>query len=786
MQRAAITALIFIYDPNNKPISDRVDPDDIIKNLIGEQGEGTISLSGDSAASLIASGSLDGPMALTLDNTMSGVQTADFSESSGTKRVTLISGDQDVKFNDDGGNSAYVASVATGKKNIELGDGNDVAVNDSPYAKVSIKAGKGEDTIVNRNGASTTVDVKKNGDTTIVPTSGKVTLTNYDNNNNAKIRTFEYDNLGDVIKDNSIKFGDGRMTMGDAVVVFDPDAKEVGGTFINLVDFDGDEQRVGFTHSDGGVLNASTSADDLILKGGYRESSSDKRKTGASTLIGGRGDDTILAGEGDLVRAGAGDNQIYVTDKNLRGTDGATIVLGDRGRNTVHGFNSGYEDADAVQVNKLSSLAFIYGEEGLVMRSGSAQIAFDGLTPAENLISYDDSETAAPYEVKIIDGKKEYNAAIAQEGMDIGVEPYSEANVFYGAKNSGSGINFSEYSGPIEVNLSSGTGSLDGTAAQFFNINKLKAGMEDAKLIGAAGKRNTLIAGPGNTSMWSAAGRDLMVGSADSENKDGVTTFFYMDKDGRDTITNFAFMTSANDYNADIISLPAGNVVSDVYMSGNDVVMGINGNPDDYLRLQNAVGQDFKINDRIAKVDKQGAFDNLADFYVINASNATMSVGPDIGDAQVWLDDRKTGAHGIIYHGEIKYLDASTANGNNTLVGNDLDNVIYGGLGSNSIWGGYGMSRDTLIGGKGRNTFFMGVNNGNDTITSVNAGDIIDLTTVRLEEIAGTTVTSSGTKIEFTDGSSLEVQGNAADVEYRMIDGSRYTADHNAGHWNKK
>ena len=778
---------VFIYDPNNTHIGEKTEPEDIIRNLIGDPEPGTISLSGDSAAALIDSGSLDGSMALTLDNSINNsVQTADFSESTGSKRVTLLGGDQDVKFNDDGGNAAYIASIATGRKNIELGDGNDVAVNDSPYAKVSIKAGLGEDTIVNRNDAKTTVDVKSNGDTTIVPTSGRVTLTNYDNNNHAKIRTYEYDDLAEAVKDNSIKFGDGNMTLGDAVVVFDPDAKDVGGTFANLVNYEGEEQRVGFTHTAGGVLNASNSSDNLVMKGGYRESSSDKRKTGASTLISGRGDDTILAGEGDFVNAGAGDNQIYVTDKALRGTDGATIVLGDKGRNTIHGFNGGYDDADAIQVKKANALEFIYGSDGLVMRSGNSQITFDGLDPAEEYITYDDAETAAPYELKIIEGKKEYNVAVAQEGMDIGVDEFSEAEIFYGEKNSGSGINFSEYSGPIEVNLGGGTGTLSGTAAQFFNINKLQAGDYDARLIGAAGKRNTLIAGTGNTSMWSAAGRDLMVGSADSEDKDGATTFFYMGNDGRDTITNFAFMTSANDYNADIISLPSGNIVSDVFMRGTDVIMGINGNANDYLVLQGAVGQNFKINDRVAKVDRNGTFDNLADYFVVNGANATMNVGADIGDAQVWLDDRKTGEHGVIYHGEIKYLDAKTANGNTTLVGNDLDNVIYGGNASNSIWGGYGMSRDTLVGGKGLNTFFFGYNNGNDTITSVNAGDIIDLSSIALEEIAGTTVTAGGTKIELTDGSSLEIQGNAADVEYRLIDGSKYTADHGAGHWNRK
>ena len=375
---------VYIADPNNKPITEKTKITDIVENLLGKQGSGTVSLSGDKAASVIASGNLDSPMALTLDNSNgSGVQNADFSNSTNSKRVTLLGGDQNVKFNDEGGNAAYVDKTAKGKKNIELGNGGDVAVNDAPNAKVSIKAGTGADTIVNRNGAKSTVDVKNNGDTTIVPTSGKVTLQNYSNDNNAKIRTFEYSDLQTAIKSNEIKFGDGVMTLGDAVVVFDPNASAVGGTFANLVGYLGDNQRVGFTHTDGGVLNASTSSDNLILKGNYAEKSSDKTKSGASTLISGRGNDTILAGGDDYVDAGAGENQIYITDKKFVGGEGVTILLAGKGKNTVHGFNGGFDGGDAIKVDDISAVKFIFDENGLVMRSGRANIIFDSLEPAE-------------------------------------------------------------------------------------------------------------------------------------------------------------------------------------------------------------------------------------------------------------------------------------------------------------------------------------------------------------------------------------------------------------------
>ena len=75
--------------------------------------------------------------------------------------------------------------------------------------------------------------------------------------------------------------------------------------------------------------------------------------------------------------------------------------------------------------------------------------------------------------------------------------------------------------------------------------------------------------------------------------------------------------------------------------------------------------------------------------------------------------------------------------------------------------------------------------NGKDIVTSAKDGDVIDLTTIGLEQIRATTITGGDTKLELTDGSSLNIQGNA-NVEYRLNDGSKYAADHSSGQWIKK
>ena len=155
-----------------------------------------------------------------------------------------------------------------------------------------------------------------------------------------------------------------------------------------------------------------------------------------------------------------------------------------------------------------------------------------------------------------------------------------------------------------------------------------------------------------------------------------------------------------------------------------------------------------------------------------------------MGNAQVWLNDNKTGLHGTYYLGDIKVLDAHEANGSNILAGNALDNVVIGGTGVNSIWGGFGSSEDTLIGGSGQNTFFFALENGNDIVQNAHDGDVIDLRHVLLAHVTSAEISDTGVKLELTDGSKLDVQSNAS-MEYRLHDGT-YIADHATHEWIKK
>ena len=646
--------------------------------------------------------------------------------------------------------------------------------------------GAGNDSVVVRNNANVTADVGDDKETLIIATTGNVTLENY-SDGNAAIGSFEYTYLAKAIKTNAIKFGDGVMTLGDAVITFDANAKSVGATKAHLVNAVGNKQAIGFTHTAGGTLDASKSTEAQVLKGNYAENSTDTQKSGGSNITGGLGNDTILIGAGDTANGGAGDDQIYITDSALR--EGGAVIVMSRGSDTVHNFSGGYTAADdEILISDLSEITFDTSS-GLVMRSGDSMLTFSGMGRSADLI--DDMASSADlvsdglnsnevYRLKLRAGSTTYNAAVAQRGQNIRVSNDEAANVFYGEN---SGVNFSEYTGAVSVNLGSGMGNVGGTAAQFHGIDKVSGGVGSSTLIGAAGSQNTLIAGTGGGEIWSSSGNDLMVGN--SADLAGSMKFNYLADDGQDTITGFDFMTSATDVASDWIDITTANAVTEVWLEGSNVMMRINQSENDYLTLAQGAGKDFRINNLIAKVaDRTVEYDGFANCYVANGTNATMTVAEGVVDANIWLNDLDSGLHGTYYLGDIKVLDGSNAVGSNILTGNYLDNIVIGGTGLNSIWGGYGYDNDILVGGNGQNTFFFALVNGHDTIQNAHDGDVIDLSTVGLGYIANTAITESGVAVGLVDGSVVEVQSNAA-IEYKTADGS-YVADHASGQWIKK
>ncbi|MBQ3336881.1 MAG: hypothetical protein IJG80_05705, partial [Selenomonadaceae bacterium] len=672
-----------------------------------------------------------------------------------------------------GENPVYIPTTAGGSVDVDLSGENDLAVIDSPNVNAKVQTGAGGgDSIVVRHGASADVELGDTGSTLIIPTAGRVTLENY-NGDNAAVRTYDYSDIIGAVKSNDIKFGDGEMTLGDAIVTYDAAADRVGSTSGDLYNAHGQRQAVGFTHTAGGTLDKSDSNDNWLLKGNYAESSDDTQKSGGSSITGGSGDDTILGGGGDYIDGGTGTNRIYLTDETLRRTSptGATIVLNGGGSNVVHNFSEGFAGSDDnILIRNLTDATFGYGTDGLVLSGTNGRVTFENLP-----------EDVYAHELKLTDGTATYNAAVAKENELIEVSNGNNADIFYG---NAQGLSFSEYTGAVEMNLNESGGTLDGRAVQLNGINKVTGGAGLTTLIGSTGA-DTLEAGTGSASIWGNAGHDLLRGNT-SADKQGATTFYYEPGDGRDTITNFDFMAGTSDVNADRVMIDDNSGVTDVVVRGDDVLIGINNSADDYLTLANAKGQSFRLNnDLIAKVDDVVAYDGFTNCYVGAANKSTLSVGAGFGDVEIWLSDDKLEYHGTMYDGNFGVLDASAADGRNILAGGENDNLIIGGTGSNSIWGGYTGSNDTLVGGTGQNTFFFGASEGHDVIQGAHDGDLVSLEDIFYDDVIRADITEGGAYLEMADGSTLEIQ-STANLDYRLADGTTYTVNRATGEWNQK
>ena len=676
-------------------------------------------------------------------------------------------------------NPVYVNSSSSAIQIIDLSDEKKFALIDSPNGNTSVKTGMGNDSVVARHGGNITVDTAE-GDVTILATDAQIVIDNYRDEGDATFKTFEYNNIPNAIKANDITFGDGLMTLGDAVINFGQ-SSATGATYTNIINARGSTQAVGFTHTAGGTLNVSAESDSYILKGNYAESDSDTQKSAGSTLIGGTGNDTLLIGARDFANAGDGDNQIYVTDSDLRNaTQGAAIVLS-AGKNVVHNFNGGHSAAsDRIQVSDLSAVEFGYSS-GLTMTSGDAQLSFNGLTPSEDLISVTGANAslnaATPYKIRLTAGSTTYNAEIAQNNKGLAVTADDAGNLFYGNAN---GISFSEFSGSVAINLNDNTGSVGGKSARFYDITKVAAGSGNTTITGENGVNNTLMAGTGNGLIRSGEGADLMVGT-DGYDKTGRTRFYYATGYGRDTITNFAFAADSGDTLSDYVEI--GSEITNVSIQGSNVVIAVEGNGDDYLTIANAANKQFMIEGGIAKVGSGNIdFDGITEYYVGATANSTINLNANAGDTEIWLggevgDNR--------YLGYISNINASRSTGENILAGNSLNNIIIGGSGKNSIWGGQGNNDDTLMGGTGQNTFFFMENNGNDIVRNAHDGDIVDLTNLDFNKITAADITDNSVTIALEDGSHLTIEGNAA-VDYKLQDGSTFTADHNNKSWTQK
>ncbi|MBR1859838.1 MAG: hypothetical protein IJ797_10125, partial [Selenomonadaceae bacterium] len=231
-----------------------------------------------------------------------------------------------------------------------------------------------------------------------------------------------------------------------------------------------------------------------------------------------------------------------------------------------------------------------------------------------------------------------------------------------------------------------------------------------------------------------------------------------------------------------------GEGITSYELVGDELRIQVSDDYDDQLIIEGAANEVLQINawnnDYVVEVGDNFKYDDAVQFYLNKSGSATITAD-GAEDVAIYAN----GFDGKAYD-NITNINASSATGKATLVGADgVDNVIIGGSGNNSLWGGSytdeNAGDDTLIGSTGSNEFFYLKGNGNDVIQNIKSDDLINLLDITLEDITSMEITNSGINVKLNDGGSLQVNSNT-DVTFQLADGNKWQSNHLNRNWIKK
>ena len=168
------------------------------------------------------------------------------------------------------------------------------------------------------------------------------------------------------------------------------------------------------------------------------------------------------------------------------------------------------------------------------------------------------------------------------------------------------------------------------------------------------------------------------------------------------------------------------------------------------------------------------------DFYIGDSNgNSTVAAAANNKDIIMALDlaDKGSDTNGSTYI-NVNNLSAANSTGAVQLYGNANNNVLEGGQGESTLWGGLRGGNDTLIGGAGADTFYFGTGNGKDIISDAGATDKVMLYDVSAEYIGAGALTAygeSGVRLTLTTGDRLTIDDVNDSLTFQLADGSTYT-----------
>ena len=291
-------------------------------------------------------------------------------------------------------------------------------------------------------------------------------------------------------------------------------------------------------------------------------------------------------------------------------------------------------------------------------------------------------------------------------------------------------------------------------------------------------RSNSIISGDGVTTLWGAGGGQNTLVGGDKRN------FFWYKGNSRDVATKFR---TGNNSESDVVVLADGITYNNIMRDSASITFNLaDGNyiqlqPDgssseDDLILFSGNGSDI-YRYKIAQYNSGGLnyTENANLFYfrqpgqlLVSGSGHNVWLGGDTGQQYV----------------NVSTLNAGASSGYNTLMGDTGSNVIIGGSGVSTLWGYYGNSADTLIGGTGPEIFRAGRFEGNDVIYTHEGHDVISLYDTNLSDITSANVVGDLISINFNSGNTLSLH-NTAEVTsvFQLANGERYNYNRSTQQW---
>lgn len=663
--------------------------------------------------------------------------------SAGDGNDTVSVGGNYVTVDGGAGNDSIVA--AGNYANITAGDGADTV--SIGGASVTASGGAGND-VISVQGASAVIDAGAGNDSVIVA-GNDASITLGDGRDTVSIGGATGVSLQDYT------YGTDVLVMGNSKGAASTATGDVAFDTTGLVSVDGatatitstngyykaalalatdgsSSMRYAWVSDTASTINLSSEANPFYVK-------ADLNDTTGDSVIGGRGNDSIIVGSNDTVNGGRGNDSISIAANSTGVTVALSTSGGDDTVNGAKGLTGFTNDALTFYVDDASKLGFTFGGTDSALKASikGASAEFTGVTGDVVDLKVNAAGTTTNYEV-IASGK----AAVIDEN----------ASVLYGVGDNvfvsvGAGV------GNSVIDLSSHH-HFDDTHT-YVNINKIDATNSDGDdvLIGAD-TATTIAAGKGNSTIFGVgAGNDSLAGGA------GNDTFFFGSGYGKDTIANY---NASGDDQIVLLQVSEGFTKDN---SGLHMAIG-----KDSLTVQNvgtdAANMEYTLstwgndNQFTAKIGMTATANTFTygedvDWYIGGSKTDTLTL-TDVDDHEIqlggtWKDKTYT---------SVEKVDASKASGDLLIWGATNENdTILAGAGSSSIFGGFGSSGNDVLTGNtsGTTTFEFGLGCGNDTITASKAADSVYLYNVSSSDIQSATVSGTALVLTLTDSSTLTI-----------------------------